>query len=439
MMVRRSSFVSNLDSREGAVFSKLQWTSAWTVALFSCFLAVTSNCWAGEYKVQAGDALDFSVTGIPEIKQRIAVSLEGVASFPLVGEVNVSGQTLTEIRNLVRSSIPDKSLNIRSKDGKEITTVVSASEVIVDIAEYRPIYIGGDVSKPGEQAYKPGLTVRKAVSVAGGYDLVRYKSVNPVMESADFKSEHESLLIESLKLDYAKQRLEAELAGKAILTQQNEKDAAQRKSMSSQIRASEEAILKTRMDAYSKEKAFLKGFVDNAAARVGVLEEQLKREEEGSKIDESEIERVNELNRRGVVPITRSVETRRVALLSSTRALQVNAQLGQTRKERDEATKNLGSFEDKRRNELLSDLQDNLIRAMTLRSRQQATDEKLMYTGILRSQLVRGTGIAPQILLFRTNSDGKKEKITADPETVLYPGDALEVSLSSDYSELIGR
>ncbi len=36
------------------------------------------------------------------------------------------------------------------------------------IIEYRPVYVTGDVAKPGEQRYTPGLSVRQAVSLAGG-------------------------------------------------------------------------------------------------------------------------------------------------------------------------------------------------------------------------------------------------------------------------------
>ena len=46
---------------------------------------------------------------------------------------------------------------------------VEAPSVSIEIAKFRPFYITGDVQHPGEYAYRPGLTVLQALSLAGGY------------------------------------------------------------------------------------------------------------------------------------------------------------------------------------------------------------------------------------------------------------------------------
>ena len=50
------------------------------------------------------------------------------------------------------------------------------------MAEYRPVYINGDVSKPGEYPYRPATTARQLVAVAGGYDIMRIRMNNPYLE-----------------------------------------------------------------------------------------------------------------------------------------------------------------------------------------------------------------------------------------------------------------
>ena len=42
--------------------------------------------------------------------------------------------------------------------------------VVATVVEYRPIYVNGDVSKPGEHPFRPQMTVRQAVALSGGYD-----------------------------------------------------------------------------------------------------------------------------------------------------------------------------------------------------------------------------------------------------------------------------
>ena len=43
--------------------------------------------------------------------------------------------------------------------------------------EQRPVYLNGDVSRPGEQRYRLGLTVRQTIALAGGYDIMRFRMI----------------------------------------------------------------------------------------------------------------------------------------------------------------------------------------------------------------------------------------------------------------------
>src|SRR3546814_18555875 len=47
--------------------------------------------------------------------------------------------------------------------------ILRSPSVNVQVTKYRPFYIMGEVAKPGEYPYRPGMTVLTAVSTAGGY------------------------------------------------------------------------------------------------------------------------------------------------------------------------------------------------------------------------------------------------------------------------------
>ena len=52
-------------------------------------------------------------------------------------------------------------------------------KVSVDILEYRQFYVNGEVESPGGFAFQPGITVRKAISLAGGFnELASKKNIN---------------------------------------------------------------------------------------------------------------------------------------------------------------------------------------------------------------------------------------------------------------------
>jgi len=124
----------------------------------------------------------------------------------------------------------------------------------------------------------------------------------------------------------------------------------------------------------------------------------------------------------------RITDARRALLLSSTRKLQTISQLLYTKRQRDEFSRQLERLDDQRRINLLRDLQDADVRLTQIRSKLQAVGEKLQYTSLMRSQLVRGTGSKPQIAIVRKEGDGRKS-FPAEEDSELQPGDVVEVAV----------
>src|SRR5437879_5782330 len=164
-----------------------------------------------EYRLDVGDVLEISVAGVPDLRQRVPVQLDGSISYPLLGTFGVAGLPPSEVRAKIQAILPTKVFRQRMPDGRENVVVIEADQVTVSVVEYRPIYVNGDVSKPGEQTYRPLMTVRQAVALSGGYDLMRFRANNPFLEAADFRSEYESLWTEFAKEQSHIWRLKAEL------------------------------------------------------------------------------------------------------------------------------------------------------------------------------------------------------------------------------------
>jgi polysaccharide export outer membrane protein len=129
--------------------------------------------------------------------------------------------------------------------------------------------------------------------------------------------------------------------------------------------------------------------------------------------------------------VTRVSDARRSLLLSSTRALQTAVQLAQVERERGDLGRKLERLDDTRRLSLLSELQDANGKLAEIRAKLSAVGEKLTYAGLVRSQLVRGKGSAPEIIVYRTTSKGR-QRIESNEDADLQPGDTIEVSLQGD-------
>ena len=126
--------------------------------------------------------------------------------------------------------------------------------------------------------------------------------------------------------------------------------------------------------------------------------------------------------------MSRLSEARRLYLFSATQALQTSVQLSEATRKRDEAKRELARLLENRRMELLKELKEAGAAVANVRSRLEAVGQKIEYTGIIRSQLVRGAS-RPEIRITRAQSNATVEQ--ADENTELMPGDTVEIALKS--------
>lgn len=116
-------------------------------------LAQTVN--AVDYTLGSGDKLRITVFNEDRLTGEYTVAGTGEVSFPLIGTVPAAGSTVDQLRTTLRNRLAAGYL----KDPR----------VSVEVLNYRPYYILGEVAKPGEYPFVIGLTVPQAVATAGGY------------------------------------------------------------------------------------------------------------------------------------------------------------------------------------------------------------------------------------------------------------------------------
>ena len=381
-----------------------------------------------EYRVNVGDVLEVAVAGVPELRSRAPVQIDGNISLPLVGMLQVAGLPLQQIRVKVGAALASKVFRMRTLDGRENAIVIDADEVTAAVADYRPLYVNGDVSKPGEYPYRPVTTARQLIAQAGGYDIMRIKMNNPFLESADLRNEYRSLWTEFAKEQTHIWRVKNELGDVSQIDPAAMKDAPIPFSTISEIVKAETEYLKTKQSDYQREKAFLQRGVREGDDQVNVLSAQQKTEEEGYQSDLEELQKVNDLYNKGSLVSPRVADARRAVQLSSTRKLQTQAQLMQLKTQQEELKRKLEKLDDQRRLELLRELGDESVKLSEIRGKLQTVGEKLQYTAMVRSQLAQGAGSKPDIAIIRKGERGP-ERIIADEDAELQPGDTVEVTL----------
>ena len=405
-----------------------------TIFAISAILMFAAPAVADPYRLAPGDIVQLSVVGFPELKQTTPVNVDGNIMLPLVGTVNAAGQTVNELSTAVRGRFANKVMQQRGADGRAVTFVIAPDEVTIDISEYRPVYIRGDVAKPGEVKFRPGMTVRQAVAVSGGYDVVRLRGENTMLETARLRGDVNGAWTDIARYEAVRWRLRAEIGeakgqpdpeifAKSTLTPE----------LVERVFKTEADQLATRKAERDREIAYLKNVIDQSDRRLDLLSEQQKNEQEASKADTEDFERVSKLFEKGAVAITRFSDSRRSMLLSATRILQTSAAIAQVEREREELKKMLASVDDKRRIQVLTDLQEVEGKLLQARARLKSTQEQLLYSGRMRNR-INGSKQQVALAIVRQTSEGR-QNIVATEDTELVPGDSVEATL--DMSQIL--
>jgi len=128
------------------------------IALILLLLISISSQASEPYRIGSGDLLAIVVYGEPDLSLlQVRVGTEETISFPLLGEVYIGDLALGEV---------EKKFTALLLDG-----YLKKPKVTVSILEYRMFYVTGQVKRPGGYHYINGLTVRKAIALAGGFTV----------------------------------------------------------------------------------------------------------------------------------------------------------------------------------------------------------------------------------------------------------------------------
>lgn len=127
------------------------------------------------YALGPGDQVRIITFGEETLTGEFRVNDSGNIALPLLGTVRAAGLTSTELETAVASALRRGNL-------------VRNPSVAVEIIAYRPIYVLGEVNKPGQYAYQPGMTVVTAVAVAGGFTYRAVEGYAAIVRSVDGKA-----------------------------------------------------------------------------------------------------------------------------------------------------------------------------------------------------------------------------------------------------------
>ena len=136
-------------------FLRLKESLLIVLLIFSGCLSAAEPMSLSRYELGSGDKVNISVYGEEDMDKELILSDAGTVSYPFLGEFRAKGLTVGQLEQMITK---------RLKDGYFIDPRVSVS-----IVEYRKFFVSGEVKLPGGFQFEPGLTLEKAVALAGGF------------------------------------------------------------------------------------------------------------------------------------------------------------------------------------------------------------------------------------------------------------------------------
>jgi polysaccharide export outer membrane protein len=148
-------------------------TTLFAFVIFSCTSVIINAEGFSDYRLGVGDQLSIKVFGEEELSAEVTLSDAGTISYPFLGEIKVLDLTIGSLSKLITKKLAD---------GYLINPSVN-----VQVVGYREFYINGQVENPGAYPYQPGLTLQKAIALAGGYTERASSSKQYVMHDGSAK------------------------------------------------------------------------------------------------------------------------------------------------------------------------------------------------------------------------------------------------------------
>lgn len=362
-----------------------------------------------EWQTAEGTVRDWSA-----ISGEYTIGASGAISLPFLGTMPASGKTTAEIAEEVGLQL------------QKLFGLADRPSASVELAQYRPIYLAGEVQTPGEYPFAPDMTVLKAISLGGGLR----RAENGQRFARDFinaQGESSVQIAERNRLLVRRARLQAEVAEKTDIVVPPElkgvADAVELIESEKALMISRDKRLKLQLTALAELKALLQSEIDSLGKKSVTQDRQLALaiEDRG---------RVDALAEKGLALSQRKLSIeQRVADLQAA-LLDIDTASLKAKQDVSKASQDETNLRNDWDAQIAQELQNTEAELDTL-ALKLTTSRDLMTEALMQSAdaaMTPQAGALPNIAYaIVRQKDGKSVKIAADEGTSVQPGDVIKV------------
>ncbi|WP_421578279.1 polysaccharide biosynthesis/export family protein [Shinella sp. M31] len=397
-------------------------------AVFACLLLLAASVAPASaqnqgYTVASGDVLRVTVYGDPGLSGSFPIGTDGTIGYPLLGNVAVTGKGVDEVRQAIDAGLKEHIANL---------------SVAVVVEAYAPVFVVGEVQKPGRYEFRPGMIALELFALGGGQKEVLAQGDNAGMRLAGLRQDYADLGVQLLGQDVKRVRLEAELNGQPFTYLPSEEIGTPDPRIVRQVVDAERTLFELRrvtLDAELKSLEQQKlGYLDE----IDTLEKSGKlRDGELTLLDE-DVKLAQSMVERGLTPKTQLRDKQREISATNRDVLEFGSFLARARQNLTVIDGRLKSLRGQRRGEVAAELRELNIDILRLRRKMTYSLQAMAEAGIAFDKK-DGTRQAAYRFSAVRLVDGKYSEVTVGQTDPVRAGDILRVSLVLDEGDVAER
>ena len=361
------------------------------------------------------------------LNDSFVVGADGTLFLPFVGQIRAQGTAPGDLARAIGDRLMQHMGLGRQPD------------VAVEIVQYRPFYIVGYVTQPGEFPFRPGLTVLQALGIAGGLRTREEDMSRLEREVIAGQGDVGLLALSSVGLLARKARLESELAGSDdIAFPVQLKDRASNETVAVAM-DQERKIFAVRKEAMTTQLRSLRELRDFLEKELTSLGQQLAFHDQQIELIQMELAGVSALVQKGLAVAPRELSLQGTVaqmqsdrLAAETSVLRVRQEISKT----DIEILNLGNTQ---ASEVAASLRETQLQLNEVTSKADTAVQLLHETEVTAPALLalreRAQRAKPIFKIVRTTDSGSEE-LAAEETTPIEPGDTVKIEIPPPQSGL---
>ncbi|RFZ86971.1 exopolysaccharide biosynthesis protein [Shinella sp. WSJ-2] len=397
-------------------------------AVFACLLLLAASVTPASaqnqgYTVASGDVLRVTVYGDPGLSGSFPIGTDGTIGYPLLGNVAVTGKGVDEVRQAIDAGLKEHIANL---------------SVAVVVEAYAPVFVVGEVQKPGRYEFRPGMIALELFALGGGQKEVLAQGDNAGVRLAGLRQDYADLGVQLLGQDVKRVRLEAELIGQPFTYLPSEEIGTPDPRIVRQVVDAERTLFELRRATLDAELKSLEqqklGYLDE----IDTLEKSGKlRDGELTLLDE-DVKLAQSMVERGLTPKTQLRDKQREISATNRDVLEFGSFLARARQNLTVIDGRLKSLRGQRRGEVAAELRELNIDILRLRRKMTYSLQAMAEAGIAFDKK-DGTRQAAYRFSAVRLVDGKYSEVTVGQTDPVRAGDILRVSLDLDEGDVAAR